>query len=470
MTAGIALRGHLSTCLSRIGRALHVPRYRILWFGTLFSFLAMQMQIIARGYLAYDLTGSNTALGGVMIAFGVPQLLLALWGGVVADRMAKRNVLIVWTSAVATGSALLTIAIATGRTEYWMLVAMAMLTGTSFAFIGPARQAFIGDLLPDELMGNATVLQQASMNGTRVFGPALAGVLIAAPFVGMAGVYALTTLGFIVAGGTLLLLPAGEPKRDVEQSSPVQDMVDSVRYVRRDRPIALLLLMSLTVVAIAFPYISFLPSVVGGVFGKGAFALGVLSSVSAAGALIATLVSAALTGHRRVWHLQAAAGAAFTLTLLAFAVAPNYGIALAIIFLCGAFGSAFQSLNNALTMTLADQAYYGRIQAIVGLNWSLYGILALPLGMVADAIGIRPTLALMSVIALASLVILQGYARRLDLPFEVRRRTGHLRRDPWERGLSPEECDILAATGALGGPPPQPGVPPAALRSIARSK
>jgi predicted MFS family arabinose efflux permease len=467
----VALRGHLSACLSRIGRALHVPRYRILWLGTLFSFLAMQMQIIARGYLAYDLTGSNTALGGVMIAFGVPQLLLALWGGVVADRMAKRNVLMLWTAAVAAGSAALSVAIAAGAVQYWMLLAMAVLTGTAFAFIAPARQAFIGDLLPDELMGNATALQQASMNGTRVVGPALAGVLIATPLIGMAGVYALTTLAFLAAAGTLFLLPAGRPKRDVECSSPVEDMVDSLRYVRQDRPVGLLLLMSFTVVAFAFPYIGFLPSVVRGLYGKGAFALGVLSSVSAAGALLATLAAAGLTGHRRVWYLQAGAGAAFALSLSAFALAPSFVVALAIVFFLGAFGGGFQALNNALTMTLADQSYYGRIQAMVGLNWSLYGILSLPLGAIADLVGLRTTLALMAALALVSVVALQALARREDVPFEVRRRTGHLRREPWEPGVPEEVCEALPDAGALRGQPPQPGATgAAALRSIARNR
>ena len=443
----IALRGHLSTCLTRIGRALRVPRYRILWFGTLFSFLGMQMQIIARGYLAYDLTGSNTALGGVMIAFGVPNLLLSLWGGVVADRMAKRNILILWQSAVALGSALLTLAILTDAVQYWMLIAMAMLTGTAFSFIGPARQAFIGDLLPERLMGNATVLQQASMNGTRVFGPAIAGTLIAMPLIGVGRVYAVTTLGFIIAIGTLAFLPPGEPKRDVEETSPVQDMVDSLRYVRGDRPIAILLLMSFTVVSIALPYQGFLASIARSVFDRGAVGLGALSSVAAAGALIATLLAAGLTSHRRIWHLQAAAGAGFTVALIGFALAPNFPTALAIIFFTGALASGFQSLNNALAMTLCDQTYYGRVQSLVNLNWSLFGILSLPLGAVADLIGIRTTLLLMGAVALACLTVLQLLARRLDLPQEVRRRTAELRRAEEQEqaeGEAEEDCEVVA--------------------------
>src|SRR5207253_101368 len=108
-----------------------------------------------------------------MIAFGVPQLVFGLWGGVVADRMAKRNVLVVWQFVIAVASAFMAVAIATDHIAYWMLIATGLATGTAFAFIGPARQAFIGDLVPPESMGNAIVLQQANMNGTRVFGPAL---------------------------------------------------------------------------------------------------------------------------------------------------------------------------------------------------------------------------------------------------------------------------------------------------------
>jgi MFS family permease len=160
--------GRFATGLRRTFEALDVPDYRILWLGTLYSFAGMQMQMIARGYLAFDLTRSNTALGGVMIAFGVPQLLLSLYGGAVADRMAKRNVIVLWQTMIALSSALMAVAIFTDHVAYWMLLASSVVTGMAFAFIGPARQAFIGDLVPPGLMGNAIVLQQANMNGTRV--------------------------------------------------------------------------------------------------------------------------------------------------------------------------------------------------------------------------------------------------------------------------------------------------------------
>lgn len=408
----------LPSGLQRTFAALAEPGYRILWWGTLFSFLGMQMQVVARGYLAYELTGRNTALGGVMIAFGVPQLLLSLWGGVVADRLPKRNVLMVWQAVLATTSGLMAIAIATDHIAYWMLLATAVVTGVAFSFIGPARQAFIGDLVPGHLMGNAIVLQQANMNGTRVFGPALAGALIATPLVGMAGVYALTTFGFLVAVATMGRLPPGLPQPGADRRSPLQDTLDGLRYVVHDRPIGILLLMSFCVVSLAFPYQGFLASVAKSEFRRGAVALGALSSAAAIGALGATLVVAGLTGHRHVWHVQALSGMAFGAALIAFGVTPRFELALLAILLVGAFASAFQSLNNALAMTLTEPRYYGRVQALLGIGWSLFGIVSLPLGVVADAIGIRLTLALMGLSAIITvaglhlLALLTGASRK----------------------------------------------------------
>jgi len=425
--------------MRRTFQALDIPAYRILWWGTLFSFIGMQMQVVARGYLAFELTHSNTALGGVMIAFGIPQLLLTLHGGVVADRMAKRNVLIVWQAVIALGSGLMALAIATGQIEYWMLIASSVLTGTSFAFIGPARQAFIGDLVPKELMGNAIVLQQANMNGTRVFGPALAGALIAIPLIGMAGVYALTTVGFVVAAVTMLRLPPGLPKLAASGRSATQETLDGMRYVRHHRSVAILLLTSFMVVAFAFPYQGFLASVTSDVFNRGAVSLGLLSSFAAIGALIATLAVATLTGHRHVWRIQTACGIGFGASLIAFGLAPSFPLSLLTIFFVGASASAFQSLNNALTMMLTEPRYYGRVQALMGISWSLFGILSLPLGIVADAIGIRAALALMGVIAIIAVAALEFLARSVGAEADMHSRRTAARRDVFERAASPAD-------------------------------
>ena len=336
-----------------------------------------------------------------------------------------------------------------------MLIATGLVMGMSFAFVGPARQAFIGDLVPGRLMGNAIVLQQANMNGTRVFGPALAGALIAVPLIGMAGVYALTTAGFIITTITLFRLPRGEPRRRASGKSATQDTLEGLRYVSHHRSIGILLLMSFMVVAFAFPYQGFLASVTSVEFNRGALALGLLSSLAAVGALAATLWVATVTGHRHAWRIQAAAGAGFGVALIAFGYAPTFAVGLAAIFFVGAFASAFQSLNNALTMTLTEPHYYGRVQALMGLSWSLFGIVSLPLGLLADAIGIRATLALMGGTAIIAIAILQLVARGIGAEEDMQRRRAAQQRSPFDR-----VSQTTAALDHSARPPAEPAGAP----------
>lgn len=393
---------------SRTFYALENPQYRTLWLGNIFSFLGMQMQVIARGYLAFDLTGKNTALGGVMLAFGVPQLILSLWGGVIADRLPKRKVLWVAQSIIALNSAWLATMIELDMIEYWMLIVAGVVQGGGFAFVGPARQAFISDLVGREAIGNAVVLQQLSMNSTRVIGPSLAGLMIALPFVGIAGVYYFTTAGFCIAMLSMLRLPPGNPRPRTNNNSAMRDLVDGLRYVGNRRSILLLILASFAIVMVGFPYQSFLPSIAKAEYGVGATGLGLLSSMAAIGAVAATVLVATYAGHARAWSFAALSGLAFGLSLLALGAAPTFGMGLIVIIAVGAAASAFQSFNNSLVMQLTESEYHGRVQSINMMSWSLFGLAAFPIGILADHIGIRETVVLMGafcVLAIGALEI-----------------------------------------------------------------
>ncbi len=415
---------------SRTFYALENAQYRILFYGTVFSFLGMQMQMIARGFLAYDLTHRNSALGGVMLAFGLPQLLLSLWGGVLADRLAKRRLLVVSHTVVAANSLWLAVMIETGAVEYWMLLVAGVVQGAGFAFIGPARQAFISDLVGKEAIGNAVVLQQLSMNSTRVIGPSIAGLFIAVAFIGVGGVYLVTTAGFIIAAVTMLRLPPGNPRARAEPTSALNDMRDGLIYVRRRPGIALLISVSFAVVMIGFPYQSFLPSLAKSVYDVGSGGLGLLSSVGAIGAVGATIVVATYASHPRAYFFQPLLGIAFGASVIALGISPNIWTGLLAMVFVGGLASAFQSLNNALTMSLSDHDYQGRVQSISMLSWSLFGLVALPIGMLADRIGLRETLALQGALVIISVTFLETLGRALHASEDRRPRPTILERGP----------------------------------------
>lgn len=369
------------------------------------------MQVIARGYLAYDLTGKNSALGAVMIAFGIPQLILGLWGGVLADRLPKRNMLLVCQMVIAVNSAWVAVMIEMDRIEFWMLIVAGVVQGAGFSFIGPARQAFISDLVDREAIGNAVVLQQLSMNSTRVLGPSLAGAFIGISFIGIGGVYFVTTLGFFLATFTMLRLPPGHPKPRERAVSPIADMADGLRYVRGRPSIALLILTSFAVIMIGFPYQSFLPSVAKDVYHVNGGGLGVLQSFGAIGAVVATLLVAAYAQSKKAWIAQPLLAIAFGGSVVALGLAPNFWFGLLAMVAVGGLASGFQGVNNALTMSSTDQDYQGRVQSISMLSWSLFGLVAFPIGIIADHIGIQETLVVMGGLVMVLVVALQVFGR-----------------------------------------------------------
>jgi hypothetical protein len=173
-------------------------------------------------------------------------------------------------------------------------------SNSGFAFVGGAGVHFG---LVGRRIGNAVVLQQLSMNSTRVIGPSIAGALIGIHFIGVAGVYYLTTLGFVIASLTLLKLPKGEPKRKSGRS-PMADLLDGFRYVKGRPAVSQLILVAFAVMMLGFPYQSFLPALAKEQYGVGASGLGLLSSVAAIGAVTATIFVAAFAQHQKAWFAQ----------------------------------------------------------------------------------------------------------------------------------------------------------------------
>ena len=394
--------------------ALENKEYRRLWIGGLISFLAVQMEFISRGWLAFRLTGSNAGLGAVYLGFGVPMLLLTPWGGVAADRLPKRAVLMGCQLTLAASSLTVAMAEIFGFMSYPLLIGTAVLQGAGFSFLGPARMAFTGELVGRPRLGNAVVLQQMSMNGTRVFGPSLAGVLIGIPAFGVGGVYLMTSMFMLGAVWNTSRLPHGRPDPTRELLTPLREMGAGVRYVRDRTQVLILVLTSLIVVMFAFPYVAFLPTLADRVFDVGSSGYGLMSGASAIGALAASLFIAGRASGPSAVRIQIVCGILFGLGVAVLGHAPTFVIGLLLITLIGAASSGFQSLNNSLVLDKTDLAYHGRVQSLMMLSFSGFGMMALPLGAIADSIGITTTMGFMGGIA-ATAVVISLILRRRDL-------------------------------------------------------
>ncbi|MEM9036602.1 MAG: MFS transporter [Actinomycetota bacterium] len=392
--------------------SLELPDYRRLWFAGALAFAAMPMQAIARGFVAFQLTGTNSSLGLVFLGMGLPMLVCTPLGGVAADRLPKRMVLLLANGVLALSAGAIATALITDSLEFWMLVVSAAFQGAAFAFIAPTRLAFSAELVGRDRLVNAVLLAQISMNATRVIGPGLAGALIGIATIGPEGVYVILTVILVAAVVLTSRLPAGEPKGDHSDTTPLDDLQAGIRYVRAHPEIGRPAVLALLVVAVAFPYVSFLPSLVDDVLGGGPGWLGALSSAGAVGAVV---VSLRIAGRRdgTITDVQlAVAGLAFGGGVILLGVAPGLWLALGAAFAAGAGNAAFQSLSNSLVLLRADEEFHGRMQSLLMLGFSAFGIFAAPLGALADAIGLRTTLVAMGLVAWLVVAATTAFAQR----------------------------------------------------------
>ncbi len=374
--------------------------YRRLLFSASAVIFGVMGQAVGRGWLAKDLTGSNAGLGGVMLAFGGSMLLATPWGGVAADRFPKRTVLVAAVIMLMASSLAVGVAVVADAIHYWMLLVASMVQAVAFALYLPARIAFIAELVEPEQIGPAVVLSQTVQEGMRVIAPALAGVLIGASWFGVGGVFLLAAGTSSLAAVVLVGLPPGAP-RSLPTRSPIAEMVDAFRYVRSRPGLGLVALTSIGVIVIGFPYLTFLPTLADERYHVGAGGYGVMAGTAGLGA-----VSAGVLVPRFRWTLQwpwrtiALAGGALGISLIAVAAAAAFWLALIALFAVGASGLVFQTTTQSQMLALSDIDYHGRMQSMVVLGFSGFGLAALPLGLLADAVTLEVTLASMGVVVL----------------------------------------------------------------------
>jgi MFS family permease len=384
--------------------SLHIATYRTLFTIGAFGFLATQSQVIARGWLANDLSDSNAGLGGVFMAFGIPMLVATPLAGVAADRYSKRRILVVTFAMLAGSSLWIAVAVSFDVVAYWMLLATSAIQALAFSFLVPARMALTGEVVGRDLIPNAIILGQMSMNSARVVGPAMAGVFIGVSWIGVAGVYYVAAALSSTAVIGCLGLPPGRPAPGRPATRVRTEFADSVRYVWQHRPIGLLLIVSFVVVMVGFPFIAFLPRFATDDLDVGSAGYGFLAAASAVGAVALSMFIAGRSRGSAAWRIQSVTGIAFGIGLVVLAVAPSFVAAVVAVAGVGAASAGFQAMNNSLVLALSDLEYHGRVQSLMMLSFSGFGMAALPLGVVADAIGLRETIALMG----AAVVLAMG--------------------------------------------------------------
>ena len=368
--------------------SVRIPAFRDLWIGMLASYVGMYMGMVSRGYLAYELTGSATVLGVVTVASGVPMLLLSPLGGVLADVMNRRFILIHSQTFMVVSSLLLAALIHLDFIAIWHLVFFGFLQGVLFTVNMPARSSALPHLVGRPMLPSAIGLTNSGRNLMSVIAPAIAGTVIAIPWLGTAGAFDIAAFCYVLA--TLLMLRLPKSLADGRKPTEValaRQMIDGFSYMFTRRDLLVLLVLGLVPILFGMHVHSFMPVFQADVLGVGAVELGLLLSALGVGGTLGSLVIAPLAESKHSHVMQLAAGIFFGLTLIAFSSSTSFTWSLILVGWVGFAGNASTGLNSALLMLRAEEAFYGRVMSIYMMNWSLMTLFTLPLGMLVDRWG-----------------------------------------------------------------------------------
>ncbi len=341
-------------------KAFEIPNYRRYYAGQAISLSGTWMQMAAQAWLVLTLTGSATTLGLIVALQTLPILLLGPYGGVIADRVDKRRLMVWLQSAMGLQALVLGLLTVTGAVHIWEIGVLAMLLGLNSAFENPARQSFMLEMVGPEHLRNAVSLNSVLVNVARTIGPAIAGLLIATVGEGVCFLANAASFVAVIASLLTLDLTALRPSPPTERG-PGQ-LREGLTYVRRNRDLAIPLLMMALVGMFAYEFQVTLPVMARQGLHVGAAGYGFMTAAMGAGAVVGGLLVAAV-GRTGLRTLVVASGAFGAVIMLA-ALAPTLPVELVALALVGWASISFMATGNSTLQLAAAPSMRGRVMSL----------------------------------------------------------------------------------------------------------
>ena len=394
--------------------SLRVRDYRLLFQGNAVTSVGFWMQQAALGWLVLDLTDSPFYLGLTSFARSFPMLVVSPFGGVLADRLDRRFLIISTQLSQLVLTAALAVLVFTGVVNIGQVLVVSFLMGVSMSMHVPARQALVPALVGKERLANAMALYSMSLNTSRILGPSLAGVVMG--WAGVAGCLALQSLGYLWAAINVLQIRFGDrAARGRAGSTVLQNLVEGLRYCYRTKPILAQLMIAAVPTIFAYPYMNFLPSFARDVYGIGPGGLGLLMTVMGLGALSGSFALASRRRIKRQSLVTVVAVGLFGAFLCAFALAPALPLALVFLALAGASSSVYMTLNGTILQEICPDEYRGRVSSVYMVTWGMMPLGAVPAGALAAAYGAPLTVFLGGAITVVFAVGVLLFGRRVGV-------------------------------------------------------
>jgi MFS family permease len=351
------VKGRIGALRRQTFSSLKVPNYRLYFTGQSISLAGTWMQMTAQSWLVLTLTHSSTDLGFTVALQTLPVLLLAPYGGVVADRVDKRRLMIVLQIAMGIQALALGLLTVLGAVRFWQVCALAVILGLNNAFENSARQAFVREMVGKDELRNAITLNSVTVNAARAVGPAIGGVLIAT--VGTGVCFLLNAASFAAVVTSLLIMDRSALRPSPPAGRASGQLREGLRYAARTPTIAIPLAMMSLVGLLAYEFQVTLPVLARTTFHGGAEAYGFMTAAMGVGAVIGGLFTAARgrTGLRPMIIASAGFGAA----ILACAFSPALGLAYAALLFVGWASVSFIAIGNSTIQLSAEPSMRGRV-------------------------------------------------------------------------------------------------------------
>jgi MFS family permease len=378
----------------RLTRALASRNYRLFFSGQSVSLVGTWITRIATSWLVYRLTGSALLLGVVGFCGQIPTLLLAPFAGVLVDRWNRHRILVVTQALSLLQSAALAVLTLAGVITVPHVLLLQIAQGIINAFDTPARQAFVSEMVEDRAdLPNAIALNSSMVNGSRIIGPSIGGIVIAA--VGEGWCFALDALSYVAVIASLLamrLTPRASPRRDTRMR---EELATGFRYVTQFVPVRSALLLLSLVSVMGMPYTVLMPAISANVLHGGPHTLGFLMTASGAGALGGALYLASRRSVLGLGRAMAVASTTFGLGLAAFSLSESLWLSLLLLPIVGAGMMVTMAATNTIIQTIVREELRGRVMAFYTMAFlGTAPIGSLIAGLAADRIGPQRTILL----------------------------------------------------------------------------
>lgn len=372
------------------------------------SLIGTWIQTVAQSWLVFQLTNSAFLLGVTGFLSFIPVFVLSLFGGVVADRINKRDILIFTQTTFMALAFLLAILTQAKLIQPWQIMLIAVFNGIIMAFDVPARQAVVAEMVERRYLLNAIALNSVAFNSSRIIGPALAGIFVAT--IGMAGCFYINGLSFLAVIVALLLIKVKPLFKSDKNNSVVRDLKDGLRAIRDNRMIMVLISMVGVVSLFGISYNMLMPIFARDILNAGVKGLGVLMSSSGVGALIAALILARLGDFKYKGKYLIVSCIIFSVSLVLFSLSTIYILSIIALVFIGGFSVSAITLLNTLLQTRASDEFRGRLMS--AFMFTFAGLLPLGnllAGVFSQTIGVSLTVMISGIVCTVFFIVINAF-------------------------------------------------------------